>query len=137
MSALTTSLVREVDESSGMSRGGRLVRPAPTKQWVLQGLFEEHAPRRLRDVNWHESNVLAERLRTVTGERDQAREQLGHAAQVIEALRHLVGKAFEEGFRARLPERDEPWLVDWLQSAAKTELGHVVAPKVLAPEDAE
>lgn len=33
-----------------MSRGGRLVRPAPTKQWVLQGLFEEHAPRRSRHL---------------------------------------------------------------------------------------
>ncbi|TNF30993.1 MAG: carbamoyl-phosphate synthase large subunit [Deltaproteobacteria bacterium] len=98
---------------------------------------EEQAPRRLRDVNWHESNVLAERLRTVTGERDQARDQLGHAARVIEALRHLVGQAYEEGFRARLPESEEPWLVDWLQSGAKAELGRLVAPKVLRPEDAE
>jgi len=100
--------------------------------WMRLG---EHAPRRLRDVNWHESNVLAERLRTITGERDQAREQLGHAAHIIERLRHLVGEAFEEGFRARLPDSEEPWLVDWLQSTAKRELGHAVAPRVLDPDD--
>ena len=99
--------------------------------WMRAG---EHTPRRLRDVNWHESNVLAERLRTVKAERDQAREALGHAGRALDALRKLVSRAFEEGFRARQPDVDEPWLVDWLQSESKRELGHLVEPRVLERE---
>jgi len=96
--------------------------------------LREHLPRRLRDVNWHESNVLAERIRTITGERDQARDQLEHAGQLIDALRRLVGAAYEEGFKARVPDSDEPWLVDWLRSSAKGELARWVEPKVLEPD---
>ena len=102
--------------------------------WMRAG---NDAPRRLRDVNWHESNVLAERLRTVTAERDQAREQLGHTAHQLDAVRRLVSRAFEEGFQVRRPGEDEPWLVEWLQSAAKHELTHWVEPKVLEPDEGD
>ncbi len=50
MSPLTTSLVREVDVTAGAPREDQAARPSPTKQWVFQGLFDEHAPRRAEHV---------------------------------------------------------------------------------------
>ena len=53
-------------------------------------------------------------------------ERLLHLAEsmrhVIVMLKDLVPKAFEEGFRRRLPDQEEPWLVDWLQSDTKLRL---------------
>jgi hypothetical protein len=60
----------------------------------------------------------------------QARcEALGHEkaalAEQVATLRDLVGRAFAEGFRARVPDHDEPWLADWLLSSARTELAQL------------
>jgi hypothetical protein len=48
-----------------------------------------------------------------------------HLRELVQTLRRLVGTAFEEGFRARVPDSDEPWLVDWLQSQSKARLGEL------------
>jgi hypothetical protein len=50
-----------------------------------------------------------------------AHENAELRAQVA-ALRHLVGEAFAEGFQARDPDADAPWLVDWLGSRARARL---------------
>ena len=49
-----------------------------------------------------------------------------HMRHVIVALKDLVPKAFEEGFRRRAPDQEEPWLVDWLQSETKQRLETLV-----------
>ncbi|MEZ4375680.1 MAG: FHA domain-containing protein [Polyangiaceae bacterium] len=43
---MTTSLLRDGDATADASRGQQSVRLSPTKQWVFQCVFEEHAPRR-------------------------------------------------------------------------------------------
>jgi hypothetical protein len=59
------------------------------------------------------------RIAALQAELDRA----AHAFQAIKRLamllRELVPRAFEEGFKRRLPDVEEPWLVDWLQSETK------------------
>lgn len=52
----------------------------------------------------------------------RAMHALGAMQRLSFALKELVPKAFEEGFRRRLPETEEPWLIDWLQSDTKRAL---------------
>jgi len=63
--------------------------------------------------------ALEARVLALQAELDRA----AHAFQAIKRLamlmRELVPRAFEEGFRLRSPEVEEPWLVDWLQSETK------------------
>lgn len=49
-----------------------------------------------------------------------------HMRHVLVELKELVPKAFEEGFRRRAPEVEEPWLIDWLQSDVKKRLETIV-----------
>ncbi|MFO0744637.1 MAG: hypothetical protein U1F43_03050 [Myxococcota bacterium] len=58
-----------------------------------------------------------------------------HMRHVIVGLKELVPKAFEEGFRSRMPDAPEPWLVDWLQSDAKKQLD-IMLPRPPRPEPA-
>lgn len=51
-----------------------------------------------------------------------------HMRHVLVELKSLVPKAFEEGFKRRVPDTEEPWLVDWLQSDTKARL-ETIAPK--------
>jgi hypothetical protein len=53
---------------------------------------------------------------------DRAEHALLAMQRLIVALRELVPKAFEEGFRKRNPEVEEPWLIDWLSSETKRAL---------------
>lgn len=60
---------------------------------------------------------------------DELRERLIRAMHAIGALqrlsfalKELVPKAFEEGFRSRLPAVEEPWLIDWLYSESRRAL---------------
>lgn len=48
-----------------------------------------------------------------------------HLHELLREVRGLVGTAFAEGFSARAPDTDEPWLVDWLQSKTKSRLGEL------------
>jgi len=50
---------------------------------------------------------------------DRAEHALLAMQRLVVALRELVPRAFEEGFRKRNPEIEEPWLVDWLGSDTK------------------
>jgi len=45
-----------------------------------------------------------------------------HLLELIGSLKGLVGDAFAEGFRMRLPDLEEPYLIDWLQSQSKSRL---------------
>ena len=53
---------------------------------------------------------------------------LVHLQHLVTVLDQLVPKAFEEGFRRRSPEEEEPWLVDWLGSETRAEL-HRILPR--------
>ncbi|MBL8785434.1 MAG: hypothetical protein JNJ59_11065 [Deltaproteobacteria bacterium] len=70
---------------------------------------------------------LEARVAALQAELDRA----AHAFQAIKRLamlmRELVPRAFEEGFRLRAPEVEEPWLVDWLQSETKRIYDAVIA----------
>lgn len=57
----------------------------------------------------------------------RAMHALGALQRLTFALKELVPKAFEEGFRRRLPETEEPWLIDWLQSDTKRALEPLLA----------
>lgn len=48
-----------------------------------------------------------------------------HLMELIAELRRLVGDAFQEGFKARVPGEDEPWLIDWLQSKSKSRVAEL------------
>jgi len=76
---------------------------------------------------------------------DELRERLSRAMHAIGALqrlsfalKELVPKAFEEGFRSRLPAVEEPWLIDWLQSESRRALEPLLSgmpsPRVPPPE---
>lgn len=57
----------------------------------------------------------------------RAMHAVGALQRLTFALKELVPKAFEEGFRRRLPETEEPWLIDWLQSDTKRALEPLVS----------
>jgi hypothetical protein len=63
----------------------------------------------------------------------KAADLLVHLQHLVTVLDQLVPKAFEEGFRRRHPEQEEPWLVDWLGSATRAEL-HRILPRGRASE---
>ena len=52
----------------------------------------------------------------------RAMNGLGAMQRLSFALKELVPRAFEEGFKRRLPDTEEPWLIDWLQSDTKRAL---------------
>lgn len=63
------------------------------------------------------------------GSDEEVRAKYQRLLHLAESMRHvllqlkdLVPKAFEEGFRRRAPEQEEPWLIDWLQSDTKRRL---------------
>jgi len=63
------------------------------------------------------------------GSDEEVRAKYTRLLHLAESMRHvllqvkdLVPKAFEEGFRRRAPDQEEPWLVDWLQSDTKRRL---------------
>lgn len=65
---------------------------------------------------------------------DELRERLSRAQHAVAALqrltfalKELVPRAFEEGFKRRLPDQEEPWLVDWLMSDTKRALEPLLA----------
>lgn len=62
------------------------------------------------------------RVERLERELDRARHGLVALQRLVFALKELVPKAFEEGFQRRLPEHEEPWLIDWLQSDSKRAL---------------
>lgn len=51
-----------------------------------------------------------------------------HLLELIGSLKSLVGDAFAEGFRVRLPDQEEPYLIDWLQSQSKAQLAELFSP---------
>ena len=57
----------------------------------------------------------------------QAMHAVGALQRLAFALKELVPKAFEEGFKRRVPDAEEPWLIDWLQSESKRALEPLVA----------
>lgn len=59
---------------------------------------------------------------------DKAAGLLLHLQHLVTVLDQLVPKAFEEGFRRRQPEQEEPWLIDWLGSDTRAEL-HRILPR--------
>ncbi len=59
-------------------------------------------------------------------------KRLRHVEEALSAVRGLVPKAFEEGFRRGNPKPEEPWLADWLVSDTKQEL-EAVFPRRPAP----
>ena len=70
-------------------------------------------------------------------ELDRARHAIHALQRLAFALKELVPRAFEEGFRRRVPEREEPWLVDWLQSDAKRALEPLMVRQVRDRDDEE
>jgi hypothetical protein len=61
-------------------------------------------------------------LRSLRARVDALEHENAHLRELVQTLRRMVGDAFEEGFRARVPDTEEPWLVDWLQSQSKSRL---------------
>jgi hypothetical protein len=61
-----------------------------------------------------------------------------HAVSALQrltfALKELVPRAFEEGFKRRVPDTEEPWLIDWLQSDTKRALEPLLAGRRPDPE---
>ncbi len=62
-------------------------------------------------------------LRSLRARVDALEHENANLRELVQTLRRMVGEAFEEGFRARVPDAEEPWLVDWLQSQSKLRLG--------------
>ena len=79
------------------------------------------APRDPADPARHDNDELEARLAKAAG-------LLVHLQHLVTVLDQLVPKAFEEGFRRRHPEQEEPWLVDWLASETRAEL-HRILPR--------
>jgi hypothetical protein len=68
-------------------------------------------------------------LRSLRARVEALEHENAHLHELVQTLRRLVGDAFEEGFRARAPDTEEPWLVDWLQSQSKARLAeHFARP---------
>jgi len=57
----------------------------------------------------------------------RAMHALGAMQRLSFALKELVPRAFEEGFKRRVPDAEEPWLIDWLQSDTKRALEPLLA----------
>jgi hypothetical protein len=57
----------------------------------------------------------------------RALHAVGALQRLTFALKELVPKAFEEGFRMRAPDTEEPWLIDWLQSESRRALEPLLA----------
>lgn len=57
----------------------------------------------------------------------RALHALGALQRLSFALKELVPRAFEEGFRRRVPDQEEPWLIDWLQSESRRALEPLLA----------
>lgn len=66
------------------------------------------------------------RIAALEQELDRARHAIGALQRLAFALKELVPRAFEEGFKRRVPDVEEPWLVDWLQSESKRALEPIV-----------
>lgn len=66
------------------------------------------------------------RIAALEQELDRARHAMGALQRLAFALKELVPRAFEEGFKRRVPDVEEPWLVDWLQSESKRALEPIV-----------
>ena len=87
-----------------------------------------------------EIEALAARAAALEREKDHAVTALQQSWRLIAHLRGLVARSFEEGFRARAPEAEEPWLIDWLGSDAKRELEALLprprgGPRTVAAND--
>ena len=67
-----------------------------------------------------------ERIAALEAELDRMKHAVGALQRLAFALKELVPRAFEEGFRRRIPDTEEPWLVDWLQSETKQRLETLV-----------
>ena len=67
-----------------------------------------------------------ERIAALEAELDRIKHAVGALQRLAFALKELVPRAFEEGFRRRIPDTEEPWLVDWLQSDSKRALEPLV-----------
>ena len=63
-----------------------------------------------------------ERIASLEAELDRMKHAVGALQRLAFALKELVPRAFEEGFKRRVPDTEEPWLVDWLQSETKQRL---------------
>lgn len=63
-----------------------------------------------------------ERIAQLEAELDRERHARAALLRLAFALKELVPRAFEEGFKRRVPDTDEPWLIDWLQSESKRAL---------------
>lgn len=68
------------------------------------------------------SELTPEQVAELRYKYDRVLQLAEHMRHVIVHMKELVPKAFEEGFRRRMPEAEEPWLVDWLQSDVKRQL---------------
>ncbi len=62
------------------------------------------------------------RVAQLEAELDRERHTRAALQRLAFALNELVPRAFEEGFKRRVPDTDEPWLIDWLQSESKRAL---------------
>lgn len=82
----------------------------------------------------HDHSAESEELAALKWKYDRAVQLAEHMRHVIVALKDLVPKAFEEGFRLRVPDTEEPWLIDWLQSETKRRLD-VVMPRPPRPPE--
>jgi len=73
------------------------------------------------------------RVQALETELDRARHAVIALQRLAFALKELVPRAFEEGFKRRLPDSDEPWLIDWLQSESKRALEPMLRGGALHP----
>lgn len=69
-----------------------------------------------------------ETLEALRAELDRERHARQALARLVILLREMVPGAFQEGFRMRQPEVEEPWLLDWLQSETKAALDPLFGP---------
>ena len=76
------------------------------------------------------------RVAQLEAELDRERHARAALQRLAFALKELVPRAFEEGFKRRVPDTDEPWLIDWLQSESKRALEPMLRGGALhAPAD--
>jgi len=74
-----------------------------------------------------------DKVRALEAELDRARHAVAAFQRLAFALKELVPRAFEEGFKARVPTTEEPWLIDWLQSESKRALEPMLRGGALHP----
>lgn len=77
--------------------------------------------------------VTTARIAALEAELDRMKHAVGALQRLAFALKELVPRAFEEGFKRRVPDTDEPWLVDWLQSESKRALEPLLPSRRVEP----